>query len=93
MFTDTASIRPLARHAAHWAIASPSTHVVSALHETGVLGEGDELEWGDQTEAGVRPADQRFDGEDLAGAQVQLRLVVQDEVAALRPRRAALRRG
>ena len=81
MLTDIDQVRPASRHSAHWANASSSTQLVSVLHQAGVLGQRQELQWRDEPERGVGPPDQRLDGEDLARAQVQLRLVVQDEVA------------
>lgn len=48
-------------------------------HEPGLLGEGKEVEWRDQAESRVRPAQQGFDAGDLARAQIDLWLVVRLE--------------
>ena len=78
------------RHGQHAAVRAPTRALGHRLaqhprrevvHQTRVFGEGEEFDRGDQTEAGVRPTDQRFDRQYLAGAQIQLGLVVQDELA------------
>ena len=90
--TDTARVRPLARQRAHWASDSLSTHVVSSFIRPASSARGRNLSGRDQTERRVGPANQRFDGEDLAGAQVELGLVVQHEAAVVDRDRAVLRR-
>ena len=42
---------------------------------------GKNFSGGTRPELGVGPANEGFDGQDLAGLEVQLGLVVQDEVA------------
>ncbi len=52
-------------------------------HESGLFGQWQELERGYQPECCVGPANEGFDGENLAGLEIQLGLVVQHEVAVL----------
>ena len=47
----------------------------------GFFGHGDELGGGEQAEGGVLPADEGFDAENLAGAQIGDGLVVEAELA------------
>ena len=49
-------------------------------HEPGLLGERQELQRRDHAETRMGPAQQRLDGDGLAGPQVDLRLVVQDQL-------------
>ena len=51
--------------------------------QPGVLGERDELVGKDQAALGVLPAHQGLGADDLAGADADLGLVVQDELAAV----------
>ena len=52
-------------------------------HQAGLLRERQELEWRNQPEALVRPAHQGFGGDDLAIAEIDLGLIVEDEPLAL----------
>ncbi len=52
-------------------------------NKPGLLGNRDEHIWRNQPALRVTPADQRFDGGQRARPDVHLRLVVQDELAAV----------
>ena len=71
--------------------ARSSTNAVSERPSPRVVGERQEVGRHQQPAARVRPAHERLDAAHLAGRDLRLRLVVQDELAARRARRAARR--
>jgi hypothetical protein len=52
-------------------------------HQSGLLGDGEELVGGEEAPLGMTPADECLDPADGAGAESELRLVVDDELAFL----------
>ena len=55
-------------------------HAGQLTHQARALGEGHELAGGEQPQLGVLPAHERLEPDHLAGPDVHLRLVVQDEL-------------
>jgi hypothetical protein len=53
------------------------------LDQLGLLGQGNEVPGRDHAQAGVLPAHQCLDRDDLVGRELQDRLVVQDELAVV----------
>src|SRR4051794_34856855 len=77
---------PRAGRSDHWAACAQATrqHVrADRLDRAGALGHGDELERGDPAETRMVPAHERLDAVASAALQVDLRLVVHDDLAAL----------
>ena len=82
-FTDIAMRLPAPRQTAHCDERLVEHEACQRSHQAGLLGERKELERRDQTEARMRPAHQCLGGDDLAVAEVHLRLVMQDETLTL----------
>ena len=57
--------------------------VADLVDQPALLGEGDERQGSQQAALGVRPAHQRLHGDDLSADQVEDRLVVDDQLAAI----------
>ena len=81
--TATGSRWPSAAHSAICAATIRSTRCGQRLHEPGLLGERDELGRRDEAAQRVAPAEQRLQPADLAGAQVDLGLVVHAELVVV----------
>ena len=79
--TATATSTPPARQAAHRASAASSTQAVSGRITPAVLGEGGELARRDQVPLRVLRAHERLHRAHLARGEVDLRLVVEDQLA------------
>ena len=89
-FTATHSSRPCSNHGAALAERLVEDEASSDGPITPVFcAARDELVGRDQPALGVLPADERLDAPDLARAEVGLRLVVQEELAAARSRAAS----
>ena len=82
MLTAIVSSTPSPRHIRCWRRASLSTHLVSGPISCGALHFGQEAGGQQQTLPGVAPADECLDASGLAGRQVDLGLVVNDEFVA-----------
>ena len=80
----TRSGRPLRTPQARaWQAGLPQHPLADARDQPGLLGQPQELARLDHAALGVVPADQRLEADDLAAAQVDLRLVEEPELALL----------
>jgi hypothetical protein len=61
----------------------PQHRLAERHDQTGALGHAEEIAWRQQSEVRVVPAHGRFDSDDLAGSQVERRLVHQRDVVGI----------